>query len=218
MRSINEDAFEKAAKYVASKNINTWSFMINYVSEGCFFKLEDKVKQTLNTDHIIYDPIQKTMKILIAKKLFDQTREKARHNLQKWSQELDPDDIRQFDTTPEVAYLARDDFSNSSSSYTSHSITSILSFEIDEIEVKKSNATVTAPTTETTPSDLSDPVVPASSTNEISRLKEEVKMYKHELEKCNTQMTKFQEMLEIIMIQVEKISTPSTESPNRRLA
>ena len=218
MRSINEDAFEKAAKYVASKNVNTWSFMINYVSEGCFFKLKDKVKQALNIDHIIYNPIQKTMKILIAKKLFDQTREKAQNNLQKWSLELDPDNTRQFDTSPEVAYLARDDFLNSSSSYTSHSITSILSFEIDEIEVKKSNATVAAPTTETTPSDLSDPVAPASSTNEICCLKEEVKMYKHKLEKCTTQMTKFQEMLEIIMIQVEKISTPLTKSPNRRLA
>ena len=130
---------------------------------------------------------------------------------------VDVGDIDEFDTSPEVAYLARDDFSKSSSSYTSHSITSILSFEIEEIEVKKPTATITAPTTEKTPSDLSDPVAPASSTNKISCLKEEVKKYQYKLEKCFTQMTKFQEMLEIIMTQVEKISTPLIELQNRRL-
>jgi hypothetical protein len=92
MRSANEAAFEKAASYVASKNANTWSFLINYVSEGSFFKLEHKVKQALLIDHIIYDPVNKTMKVLVARKLFDQSRELLRHNLQKWCQELDPED------------------------------------------------------------------------------------------------------------------------------
>jgi hypothetical protein len=73
MRSANEVAFEKAASYVASKNANTWSFLINYVSEGSFFKLEHKVKQALLIDHIIYNPVNKTMKVLVAKKLFDQS-------------------------------------------------------------------------------------------------------------------------------------------------
>ena len=48
-----------------------------------------------------------------------------------------------------VAYLARDDSSKSSNSYTSHSITSILSFEIEEIEVRKPTAEVAAPNKET---------------------------------------------------------------------
>jgi hypothetical protein len=195
MRSANEVAFEKEASYVASKNANTWSFLINYVSKGSFFKLENKVKHALHIDHIIYDPVNKTMKVLIAKKLFDQSREIIRHSLQKWCQELDPDDTRHLHTLPEIAYLAQDDFSKSSNSYTSHSIASILSFEIEEIEVRKTNTTVTAPIIETTPSDLSDPAGQAPAITEVSRLKEEVKKYQQELEKCTIQMEKFRPCL-----------------------
>jgi hypothetical protein len=133
------------------------------------------VKQALLIDCVIYDPVNKIMKVHIAKKLFVQSQEIIRHSLQKWCQELDPDDIRQFDRLPEVAYLAQDNFSKSSNSYTSHSIASILSFEINEIEVRKPNTNVTAPITETTPSDLSDPVGQVPATNKVSRLKEEVK-------------------------------------------
>jgi hypothetical protein len=98
------------------------------------------------------------MKVLVARKLFDQSRELLRHSLQKWCHELDPEDTRQFGTLPKVAYLAQDDFSKSSNSYTSHSIASILSFKIEEVEVRKPRTTVTAPITETTPSDLSNPL------------------------------------------------------------
>lgn len=101
--------------------------------------------------------------------------------------------------------------------YTSHSIASILSFEIEEIEVRKPSTTDTAPITETTPSDLSDPLGQVPATNEVSRLKEEVKKYQQELEKCTIQMEKFQAMLETVMTKIEKMSTPVEESTNRRL-
>jgi predicted patatin/cPLA2 family phospholipase len=81
MQSANAVAFEKAASYVASKNANTWSFLINYVSEGSFFKLENNVKQALLIDHVIYNPVNKTMKVLIVKKLIDQSQEIIRHSL-----------------------------------------------------------------------------------------------------------------------------------------
>jgi hypothetical protein len=149
MQSANEVAFEKAASYVASKSANKWSFLINYVS---VFKLENKVKHALHIDHIIYDPVNKTMKVLITKKLFDQSCEIIRHSLQKRYQELDPDDTRHYHALPEIAYLAQDDFSKRSNSYTSHSIASILSCKIEDIEVRKTNTTVTAPITEATPS------------------------------------------------------------------
>jgi hypothetical protein len=102
------------------------------------------VKQVLLIDHIIYNPVNKTMKVPIAKKLYDQSQETIRHSLQKWCQELDPDSTRQFDTLPDIAYLAQDNFSKSSNSYTSHSIASILSSEIEEIEVRELNTSVTA--------------------------------------------------------------------------
>ena len=125
LRSVNEEAFEKELNYVTSKKENTWSFQINFISEGSFFKLEDKVKQAMQTDHVIYNPLKKTMKVLTSKNSFDQSREIVRAGLQQWCQILDPDDTKIFDTYPEVAYLARDNFSKSSNSYTSHSITSI---------------------------------------------------------------------------------------------
>ena len=216
MRSVNQEAFEKAVTYVTSKSENTWSFMINFISEGSFFKLEDGIKQAIKTDHVIYDPQKKTMKVLTSKNSFDQSRETIREGLQQWCQALDPDDIRLFDTYPEVAYLARDDYSKSSDSYTSHSITSILSFEIEEIEVRKPMIDVTEPNTTTTPSDLSEPAVEGPAINEISQLKAEVKTYKQELEKYTAKMEKFQEMLETIMAQVGQMSTPIKEPPNRR--
>jgi hypothetical protein len=36
MQSANEVVVEKTASNVGSKNANTWSFLINYVSEGSF--------------------------------------------------------------------------------------------------------------------------------------------------------------------------------------
>ena len=45
MRSVNQDAFEKAAKYVISKSKNTWSFQINFISEGTFFKSKKKLNK-----------------------------------------------------------------------------------------------------------------------------------------------------------------------------
>ena len=75
-----------------------------------------------------------------------------------------------------VAYLARDNSSKSSNSYTSHSITSILSFEIEEIEVRKPTAEVAAPNKETTPLDLSEPTVEVPVTNKLSQLKAGIKI------------------------------------------
>jgi hypothetical protein len=47
------------------------------------------------------------MKVLTGKTLFDQSQEIIRHSFQKWCQELDPEDTRQFDTLPEVASLKK---------------------------------------------------------------------------------------------------------------
>ena len=218
LRSVDETAFNKAVSFINKKNENTWSFVINFVSEGSFFKLEDKIKEAVHTNHVIYDPLQKTMKILTTKKLFDASRDIIRKELKNWCQSLDPEDIRQFDTEPELAHLVRDDFSSSSNSYTSHSISSIMSFEIEEIEVRNTNTTNTAatpPTTETTPSDLSDPVVLPNTTTEISQLKDEVSHYKRELTECTLRLEKFQTMLETIMEKVDHMKS-SQHTTNRR--
>ena len=65
LRSVDEAAYHKAIKYVTAKNVNTWTIVVNYVSEGAFFKLEENIKASLKTDHVIYDPTTCTMKILV---------------------------------------------------------------------------------------------------------------------------------------------------------
>ena len=159
LRSVNNLAYKKAIEYLHSKSETTWSFTVNYVSEGSFFKLEDRIKASINVEHIIYDPTQKSMKILVHKKHFDTARKHLKEKLCQWKEVLDPDDIRQFEKYPEIAHLTRDELLDSIESYTSHSIASILSFEIEEIEIKQPPKASTPMTTETTPSNLSDPVL-----------------------------------------------------------
>jgi hypothetical protein len=44
LRSVDESAYNTAIKYVTVKNSNTWTIVVNYVSEGAFFKLEERLK------------------------------------------------------------------------------------------------------------------------------------------------------------------------------
>jgi uncharacterized protein YoxC len=67
MRLVNQEAFESTVKYVTRKSKNIRLFHINFISKGSFFKLKERVKQTIQTDHVIYDPLNKTMKVLTSK-------------------------------------------------------------------------------------------------------------------------------------------------------
>jgi hypothetical protein len=114
--AANDIVFKKAIEYMNSKNETTWAFIVNYVSEGIFFKLEEQIKMSLNTEHIIFNPIDKSMKIIIQEKQFDSAQDKFKEKINDWCKTLYPDDIRQFERIPEIAHLARDDFSKSSNS------------------------------------------------------------------------------------------------------
>ena len=70
------------------------------------------------------------------------------------------------------------------------------------------------PTTETTPLDLSDPVLQTVKFKEISQLKEEVRRYQQELLTCMTRMERLQVMLEIIMTQVGSLVSTTQASTN----
>jgi len=128
------------------------------------------------------------MKILTSKKQFNSARSKFKENINDWCKTLDPDDTLRFKRRPEIAHLSRDDFSDSSNSYTAHSISSILSFDIEEIEVPKTTQATTPPTTTTTPSNLSDPILNDNTTDNILSLKAEIQKYKSQLEKCTIQI------------------------------
>jgi hypothetical protein len=87
IRSVNKIAYDKAIECLHSKSKTIWSFRVNYVSEGSYFKLEDRIKASINVEHIIYDPTRKSIKILVQKKHFDTARkhlnEKLLKNIQK---------------------------------------------------------------------------------------------------------------------------------------
>jgi hypothetical protein len=56
---------QRTLKYVTSKNENTWKININYVTDGTFFKIEDALKEVLKIQHIIHNPINHTMTVLV---------------------------------------------------------------------------------------------------------------------------------------------------------
>jgi hypothetical protein len=119
LRRTNKPAYHKALKYVTSKNKNTWKILINNVTEGAFFKIEGALKELLKIQHIIHNPINHTMTVLVPKSQFDPVRAQIKVAFQNLSVTLDPEDTRLFDTNQEVAYLARDDMSSSRDSYSS---------------------------------------------------------------------------------------------------
>jgi hypothetical protein len=44
LKSVDESAYHTAIKYVDAENNRTWTIVVNYVSEGAFFKLKEKIK------------------------------------------------------------------------------------------------------------------------------------------------------------------------------
>ena len=59
MQRANKVAFSNAVQYVASKKNNVWTILIQYMTEGALFKLEEKIKVFLDCEHVIYDPQSK---------------------------------------------------------------------------------------------------------------------------------------------------------------
>jgi hypothetical protein len=90
--------------------------------------LEHKIKALLETNHVIHDAIKKTAKVLVRKSQFYEDIKKLKAHLAEWKAELDPDDIRECNMAPEVAYIAQDSLSEESDSFYSSSITSIMAF------------------------------------------------------------------------------------------
>lgn len=212
LRRTNEPAYHKALKYVASKNENTWKILINYVSEGAFFKLEGALKESLHVQHITHNPINHTMTVLVPKSQFDQVRAQLKVELQNLSVTLDPEDTRLFDTNPEVAYLARDDMSSSRDSYSSRSISSIMSFEIEEVTILP-HLDVTPIPTPATPSEVSEPST-VTATSEVETLRSEIRRYQDEMLQYVNKMDRFQTLLETILLQVGNLAPPSFNLPS----
>jgi len=146
---------------------------------------------------------------LVPKSQFYDQRDIIKQQLKHWAAELDPEDTREYRTPPEVAHISKDDFSSDAGSYFTHSIASILTFEVDEVVVRKEQQkqpseqeTLTA----TTPSELSIP--PVIRTNmqhdsEVTMLREQVDKYQKDIGTLTARLDTMSAMLELLLKKVE---------------
>jgi hypothetical protein len=81
------------------------------MSDTAFFRLENMIKDALQTEHVIHIPIRNECKILVPRQTFHSKRNELKANLAKWIQHLYSEDIRECKSLPEVAYIRKDDYS-----------------------------------------------------------------------------------------------------------
>lgn len=228
MKQVNEIAYSKAVEYVASRNKNIWTIVIQYMSEGAFFKLEDKIKALPSIEHVIYDPRAKKARVLVPRSSFHHQRDLIKDQLKKWTTELDPEDTREYNSHPEVSHIPKDDFSIDAGSYFSHSIASIMTFEVEEVVVRneqKQNAEGQETYTATTPSEISIPPVITTGPqeeSEVSTLKAQVAHYQKDLAILSTRLETMSSMLELLLKKVElnkeeEVIDGATPKKDRRL-
>lgn len=149
------------------ENANLWTIVIKYMTEGAFFKYEERIQDTLKVEHIIYDPFSKKARVLVPKSDFHQKMNILKVQLKKWTTLLDPEDVREFESVPEVSHIPCDDYSRYEGSYFSNRIASIMTFEVGEVIIAKEQLpkeTGQETTTTSTPSEVTVPPVIVTTT------------------------------------------------------
>jgi hypothetical protein len=196
--------------------------VLNYITDGAFLKLEHKIKQLLETDHVIHDAIKKKAKILVKKQQFYDNRKKLRAHLTKWNEELDPDDIRECNTQPKVSHIAQDLLSEEADSFLSNSINSIMAFEVSEIYVPTEKSTKMSGLTSDTHQCNNQQTEQRSNSSEeeIITLRRQVEDNKQELNKQTQKIEQIQEMLQMVLSklneQEQAIQTYQKNEKHRR--
>jgi hypothetical protein len=134
IKYINQESYNKALSHIAFKQDSTWVIKIKYMSNTILFRLENMIKETLQTKHVIHIPIKNEYKILGLRQTFHSKRNELKVNLAKWIQHLDSEDVRECGSSPEFAYIRKDDYLDDEISFFSSSIKTIMSFEYDKNE------------------------------------------------------------------------------------
>ena len=132
MRKFNEEAYNKVIKFIASKSENTWTILSKCMSDGAYFKLEQPIKHNLSVEHVIHDPKAKKARILVSNKDFHECRQLLKEKLTSWVTYLDPDDIKEHNTPPEVTHISKGDNSSTDESFYSQSVETIMTFEVKD--------------------------------------------------------------------------------------
>ena len=219
MKRINEIAYNKAVEYVASKGLNTWTIVVNYVTDGGFFKLEDKIKALPFAEHVIHDAVSRKVRVLVSKSSFHQLRGELKIKLANWVSDLNPEDVRLYGCDWEIAHIMKeytahimkdyiahimkDYFSSDAGSYFNNSVASIMSWAVEEIDIPPRNIKQPSQGTVTTntPSEFSVP--PAISV--ISKEDSEVNVLKAQVAKYQSELTMFSQKIESMSTMLEML-------------
>jgi hypothetical protein len=130
--------------------------------------------------------------VLVPQKEFHSKREQLKVAMTQWTQDLDPDDIREFETIPEIAHVMQDDYSTSDMSFFSTSIQTIMSFEVEEVEIRRETTSNNNLQSSTSTSEVSTPVLLDRDADILE---------------LNTKINNHQKVLKIYLQKVDQIHT-----------
>ena len=111
MKKVNEKAFNNAVRFASKLKSNTQVIMMNNVTEGAFFKLEEQIKAEVGHEMVYHLPDYEKVKILTNKNAFESTRKELKGKMQQWIKLLEDNEYDE-ENLPSVAYIARDDISD----------------------------------------------------------------------------------------------------------
>ena len=182
MKKVNEKAFNNAVRFASKLKSNTQVIMMNNVTEGAFFKLEERIKAEVGHEMVYHLPDYEKVKILTNKNAFESKIKELKGKMQQWIKLLE-DNQYDEENLPSVAYIARDDISDDSGSYLSVSIAPFLSIDISELSDTQKSTKETQ--TITTPSELTNPKMQDSSTSDYNKeVASQIESYRQELRDC----------------------------------
>ena len=158
------------------------------MSEGAQFKLEDKIKKEMQVQHVIYNPIKQQTQVLVNKKEFYNKREQLKVAMTTWTKNLDP----------EVAHVTQDDYSTGDDSFFSASIESIMSFDVEEVDVSHDTKDTNNMNPSTSTSEISMPAL-INKDEDVKELKAQINKYQQELSIYVQKVDQIHTMLESLL-------------------
>jgi hypothetical protein len=134
----------------------------------------------MQVQHVIYNLIKRQTQVLVNKKEFYNKRKQMKVAMTTWTKNLDPDNIREYDTLPEVAHVTQDDYSTGDDSFFSASIESIMSFDVEEVDVSHDPKDTNNKNPSTSTSEISMPAL-INKDKDVKELKAQINNYQQEL-------------------------------------
>jgi hypothetical protein len=129
----------------------------------------------------------------------------------QWTQDLDPDDIREFETLPEIAHVMQNDYSTGNMSFFSTSIETIMSFEVEEVEIRRETTSNSNLQSSTSTSEVSTPAL-LDRDDDILELNTKISNYQKELKIYLQKVDQIHTMLEALLKAADVDKNPKEDS------